>query len=328
MTTDTLYATEIEPPKPTAIQITQYDPIRSEIESLKAKNAALVFQYDTPEGNRNARSHVHVLRRKKGRVDQIRKAAKADALEYGRRVDAIAKQLTSELDAMIDVHQKPLDEIEQREREAREAEERRIAAERAEAERAAEAERQRVLAAEREARLQAQRELAAIRQEQERERIERAAAERARVEAEQRAARERERIESERRAAEEARLQAERDRIDAERRAIEAERRAIEEARIAEENARREQEEAVERAKTAERERIEADQRALREAKLAEERAEQERRQQAEVRAQIVGTLKARLREIAPTISLKDASRVAEAILDEAIDGVRYVGNQ
>lgn len=92
-----------------------YDFVRAEIAKAKAENAAMVFDYATPDGNKRARSHVYGLRRKKGEVEAVRKDLKAASLEYGRKVDKIANELTGEIETMIALHQKPLDELEAKE---------------------------------------------------------------------------------------------------------------------------------------------------------------------------------------------------------------------
>lgn len=92
-----------------------YSEVRAKIQTLKAENTGLTFDYETPKGNKAARSHVASLRTIKGDIERRRKALKADALEFGRKVDAVAKELTGEIEAMIDVHQGPLDLIESRE---------------------------------------------------------------------------------------------------------------------------------------------------------------------------------------------------------------------
>ena len=95
-----------------------YEPIRAQIEELKIANATTVFKYEDAKGNKLARSHVANLRTVKGDIERKRKELKADALEYGKKVDAAAKELTGEIEAMIDVHWKPLEAIERREAEA------------------------------------------------------------------------------------------------------------------------------------------------------------------------------------------------------------------
>lgn len=92
-----------------------YSETRARIATLKRESSALTFDYETSKGNRLARSHVANLRTVKGDIERKRKELKADALEYGRKVDSVAKELTAEIEAMIDVHQGPLDLIESRE---------------------------------------------------------------------------------------------------------------------------------------------------------------------------------------------------------------------
>lgn len=97
-------------------EILAYNEFRSQLAQLKAHNAAVVFDYEDKKGNQEARSHVHQLRRTKGAVEATRKEQKSYFLEMGRKVDGEAKEITAELDAMIEVHDKPLKEIEQREK--------------------------------------------------------------------------------------------------------------------------------------------------------------------------------------------------------------------
>lgn len=100
--------------KPTAIAV--YDEFLAQLAELREHNAKLLFDYEDPEGNKEARSHVHKLRRTKAAVDKARQAEKAASLEYGRQVDAQAKEIIGEIEAMIEVHAKPLAEIEEREK--------------------------------------------------------------------------------------------------------------------------------------------------------------------------------------------------------------------
>lgn len=96
-------------------EIVAYDPIRGELAALKERNDSLVFDYASPAGNKEARSHVYKLRRSKTAVEEVRKKEKASSLEYGRKVDAEANMIERQINEMIDVHQKPLDEIERKE---------------------------------------------------------------------------------------------------------------------------------------------------------------------------------------------------------------------
>lgn len=93
-----------------------YSEFRAQLGTLREQNAALVFDYASAEGNKAARSHIHKLRRTKGAVESARKEAKAASLEYGRRVDSEGKEIIAEIEAMIDVHERPINEIEEAER--------------------------------------------------------------------------------------------------------------------------------------------------------------------------------------------------------------------
>lgn len=93
-----------------------YEPFRAQLGELKQFNDSVVFDYASPKGEREARSHVYKLRQTKAAVEKARKDEKAASLEYGRQVDAQAKEIVTEIEAMIEVHQRPLDEIAQREK--------------------------------------------------------------------------------------------------------------------------------------------------------------------------------------------------------------------
>jgi hypothetical protein len=114
--TNTAEVISITQDKPLAV----YNEFRTQLQELKQRNAMLVFDYTSKSGNKEARSYVHTLRRTKTAVDAARKAEKAASLEYGRKVDAEAKEIIGQVEEMIDVHQSELDRIEreQMEREA------------------------------------------------------------------------------------------------------------------------------------------------------------------------------------------------------------------
>lgn len=96
--------------------IAVYDEFRSQLSTIKAENESIVFDYEDPKDNKAARSHIYKLRQTKSAVEKARKQEKAASLEYGRAVDAQAKEIVGEIESMIDVHQKPISEIEQREK--------------------------------------------------------------------------------------------------------------------------------------------------------------------------------------------------------------------
>lgn len=97
-------------------EIAAYDPFREQLRELKKTNDQAIFDYEDPVGNKEARSHVYKLRQTKASVDRVRKKEKQDALEYGRKVDAEARDIIGQIEEMIDRHQGPLDAIEQREK--------------------------------------------------------------------------------------------------------------------------------------------------------------------------------------------------------------------
>jgi hypothetical protein len=72
--------------------LAQYEPIKAHIAKLLDRNGELVFDYSTPKGIREARSHIHDLRTTKGDVERTRVALKADALAYGRIFHVFVKE--------------------------------------------------------------------------------------------------------------------------------------------------------------------------------------------------------------------------------------------
>lgn len=95
-------------------ELKPFSAVEAELAALKIKNAT-VFDYNTPKGNAEARSHVHSIRLVKGRLGRAKKEAKADALEYGRMLDREEARIEAELEALIEVHAKPLKDLEEKE---------------------------------------------------------------------------------------------------------------------------------------------------------------------------------------------------------------------
>lgn len=94
-------------------ELTVYDPFRQQLEQLKAEEKSLVFDYAANE--KAVRSHIAKLRRSKKPVDDARKAEKAAALAYERKVDQQGFAIIKAIDEMIERHDKPLREIAERE---------------------------------------------------------------------------------------------------------------------------------------------------------------------------------------------------------------------
>lgn len=214
-----------------------FDPIRVTLSELKTKDGALIFDHATPEGEKDLRSWVKRVRGYKGDVARAHKDTKAEALAFGRQVDAIKNELTAGADKIITERMKPLDEIEAKKRAEAEAilEAERLEKEKAELERLADLERREAEAVRKEAEIKA-REDAANAERLKTERLEREnriaaeAAESARKEAEAKAERDKaEAVEAEKEKA----CQAERDRLAK----VEAEN--LERERLAEEERKR-----------------------------------------------------------------------------------------
>jgi len=96
--------------------VAAYQPFYAQLAKLEADNTALVFDYASKKGNKEARSHINTLRLTKGALERVRTTEKAESLRIGRAVDAEAKEIERRIDAMITVHQAEIDKIEQREK--------------------------------------------------------------------------------------------------------------------------------------------------------------------------------------------------------------------
>ena len=113
-------------------KLVAFNEVRAEIAIYKEENASLVFDYETPEGEKAARSHVYKLRQGKAKVEIIRKKTKADAMAECKAIDAEGKIYVADFNEMIDHHMMPIQNLEDR----RQAEiDARLAAEQAEKDR-------------------------------------------------------------------------------------------------------------------------------------------------------------------------------------------------
>ena len=138
------------------MSLTVFDPIRATLAELEKKDKSLVFDHTTSEGEKDLRSYVKRLRGYKGDVARAHKDTKAEALNFGRKVDAIKNELTTGVDKLITERMKPLDEIEAQKRAEAEAivEAEQLAKEKAEDERLADLERREAETARKEAEIQ------------------------------------------------------------------------------------------------------------------------------------------------------------------------------
>lgn len=124
-------------------ELVKFDQVKADMAAFKQENENLVFNYEDPQGNKDARSHIFKLRKIKTVIADIHKEAKAEALGVCRMLDKEKKDLTVQVEGWIDVHYKPVKEIEEREVKAAavKANEERLERIRIEAERTAENER-------------------------------------------------------------------------------------------------------------------------------------------------------------------------------------------
>ena len=93
-------------------ELAVFDEVASIIAGYMIENELLNFDYKDKEGAKQAKSHIAKLRKVKGKVGEIHKDAKAEALAFGRRLDAKKNEYNGEVDKMIKVHKDPLDAIE------------------------------------------------------------------------------------------------------------------------------------------------------------------------------------------------------------------------
>lgn len=93
-------------------EIKPFSQFEAQLAELKETNSKLVFDYASRDGSKAAKSHIRSMRGVKASIEAARKEAKADALAYGRMVDAEAAALTLQVEEMIEVHDMPLREIE------------------------------------------------------------------------------------------------------------------------------------------------------------------------------------------------------------------------
>lgn len=93
-------------------ELAVFDEVAATIAKYKVENDKLVFDYADKEGAKQAKSHMSKLRKVKGKISEVHKEAKAEALAFGRKLDAKKNEYIGEVDKMIKVHKEPLDAIE------------------------------------------------------------------------------------------------------------------------------------------------------------------------------------------------------------------------
>jgi len=93
-------------------ELAVFDEVAATIAEYQIENNKLVFDYADKEGAKQAKSHISKLRKVKTKISEVHKEAKAEALAFGRKLDAKKNEYIGEVDKMIMVHKEPLDAIE------------------------------------------------------------------------------------------------------------------------------------------------------------------------------------------------------------------------
>ncbi|WP_427183562.1 hypothetical protein ACL598_16990 [Bordetella bronchialis] len=88
-------------------KIKHYDKIEAGLANLRSKYAGVVYDVTTAAGFEEAKKARAAVREPRYELEKIRKALKAPALEYSRRIDSEAKRIETEL---LKIEQ-PLDEV-------------------------------------------------------------------------------------------------------------------------------------------------------------------------------------------------------------------------
>jgi len=278
-------------------------------EDIAAKRLAYdVLAADTPQGYESVRVAIADCRATRTSIEKRRVELKADALAFGRRVDSIARELTSLIESIeepLRLKKAAVDDARERAKAEKEAEARRIVEEELRIEREA-----------RETQEHAAREAEEKRLAEERERL---AAERAEIE------RQRAESEARERAASEA-LRAEKEALETERQRLEAEKRAAEHAEFERLAKIRAEAEAKELARLAV---IAAEEERIAEAERAE--GHRKRLEALKPDKDKLAAFAARLREAeAPIVKTRDGKRalaVAVAALEEIATALEAFGS-
>ncbi len=92
-----------------------FSEFNAQLAKIKEESDNIVFDYENESDNKLARSHVRKLRSMKTPIKEAKTKAKKPFLEYGKALDAKEKELITFVNDRIDIHDKPLKEIKERE---------------------------------------------------------------------------------------------------------------------------------------------------------------------------------------------------------------------
>ena len=96
-------------------ELVAFSEFEQQLNALEAESRAIVPDLTTKKGIEAEKSHIYKWRQSKTAVTKIHKEAKAEALEYGRKVDAVKNKLLERIESVIADRERPLKEIEERE---------------------------------------------------------------------------------------------------------------------------------------------------------------------------------------------------------------------
>jgi len=85
-------------------ELSIFNDLKAKIELLKVENAAMVFDVNTPDGEKACCSHIYKLRLVKGKIKDAHSIAKSNALAICKAVDATRNELDGEMEQIINVH--------------------------------------------------------------------------------------------------------------------------------------------------------------------------------------------------------------------------------
>lgn len=94
------------------VVISDYEKLQNDIVIAQKEAQSVSFDYHDAKGNKDARSYVYGLRKLRAEIERKRKAAKSYFIEGGKRIDATAKELESQVDELILPHETEIKAIE------------------------------------------------------------------------------------------------------------------------------------------------------------------------------------------------------------------------
>jgi hypothetical protein len=95
--------------------ISRFEALQHDIAIAAEESLTKHFDYESKQGNKQARSWIAELRKIKASIERARKAAKDVHLQRGRAVDAAAKELEGKVLGLIEPHDKEIKAIEAKE---------------------------------------------------------------------------------------------------------------------------------------------------------------------------------------------------------------------